>query len=103
YEYKNTKKDYYYNREIYNDHINFYKKTQVEQAAIFLYLTHANYRGLYRVNKKGEFNVGYGNRLASEFLIDYSNIIVIFEFLKNKCEILCGNFIDAINSCKRAR
>lgn len=39
-------------------------ETKVAIAGAMLYLNRAGYNGLYRVNRRGEFNVPWGNRLA---------------------------------------
>lgn len=41
-------------------------RTSPRQAARFLYLNLHSYNGIFRVNKRGEYNVPYGRRTASD-------------------------------------
>lgn len=55
---KRVSKEYYYKlREYFNK-----RKGQftIDQAAIFIFLVHTSFNGIYRVNKKGEYNVPFG-------------------------------------------
>lgn len=52
--------------------------------------------GLYRVNKKGEFNVPYNNSTAASH--DPDNMLKILKFLKS-VEIRQGDFEDACRDC----
>lgn len=54
----NTPDRYYVVRELFNYLTSI---SAVEKAAMFLYLNRHGYRGLCRYNKKGHFNVPYGN------------------------------------------
>jgi DNA adenine methylase len=54
----------------------------VERAARFIYLNKTCYNGLYRVNKKGEFNTPYG-RNDKVSLADEENIRRVSRALKN--------------------
>jgi DNA adenine methylase len=54
----------------------------VERAARFIYLNKTCYNGLYRVNKKGQFNTPYG-RNGKVSLADESNLYGVSRLLKN--------------------
>lgn len=54
--FKNTERDYY---SIRND---FTKENTVENAARFIFLNQTSFNGIFRVNKKGDYNVPYGFR-----------------------------------------
>ncbi len=64
-------------------------ETLEEIAARFIYLNQTSYNGLYRVNKKGEYNVPYGYRKTWKY--DYEKINRASAKLK-KAEVVCGDF-----------
>ena len=54
----NLTKEYYYKlREQFNSEKD---KFTIDQAAIFIFLVHTSFNGIYRVNKSGEYNVPFG-------------------------------------------
>lgn len=62
----------------------------VENTTLFFFLNHTCFNGLYRVNKKGEFNVPFG-RYVNPTICDPSTIMTDSKLLKN-VEILTGDF-----------
>lgn len=70
------------------------KLSNIERTARLLFLNKTCFNGLYRVNKKGEFNVPYGKRAGnfydSEVLRDAS------EFLKNT-KIEHADYLHSLN------
>lgn len=65
-----------------------------ERAARFIYLNRTCWNGLYRVNKKNEFNVPIGTKSAVVF--DDDNFVDLAAQLK-KAEISCCDFAASIN------
>lgn len=71
---------YYYLRDEYNN--NNYKYTEVEMAATFMLLLRSGFNGLVRFNKKGHWNVPFGDRghkhsksQANKLHIEYDRVI----------------------------
>lgn len=75
-EYKNEEEYYYKIRAI-----NPLTLSKIERTARLLYLNKTCFNGLYRVNKKGMFNVPYGKRSGSFF--NPENLREASEFLQN--------------------
>jgi len=72
------KEEYYRLRTRFNEEI----LSDVEDAAILLYLNKTGYNGLYRVNSKGEFNVPFG-RYKKPRIVDETRINEASGLLKN--------------------
>jgi len=87
-----NKKEYYYKkREIFNNR----KQSQTEHSALFIFLNRTCFNGLYRVNRKNEFNVPMGS-YKKPTICDKSNILAVSEALQ-KVELLCGDFEQTVN------
>ncbi len=65
----------------------------VRKASRFIYLNKTCYNGLYRVNKKGHFNVPYGNN-KSAVICDKENLRACSRALQ-QIELVCAEFTIA--------
>jgi DNA adenine methylase len=87
-----AKKEYYYSkRELYNKR----KEEQSGQAALFIFLNRTCFNGLYRVNRKNEYNVPMGS-YKRPTICDKENILAVSQALQ-KVEILCGDYEKTLN------
>lgn len=64
--------------------------TSEERAVRFIYLNKTCFNGLYRENKKGEFNVPYG-RYTNPQICDEKRLYLAHEALQN-AKLICGNY-----------
>jgi DNA adenine methylase len=86
------KKEYYYSkRELYNTR----KEEQSGQAALFIFLNRTCFNGLYRVNRKNEYNVPMGS-YKRPTICDKENILAVSQTLQ-KVEILCGDYEETLS------
>ena len=81
------RKDYFlYQRELFNNKNN----SDIETAALFIFLNRTCFNGLYRVNSKGKFNVPHG-RYSAPNICDEITLRADSQLLQ-RVEILCGDF-----------
>ncbi len=73
--------------------------SDVETAALFIFLNRTCFNGLYRVNSKGEFNVPHG-RYANPKICDKDNLLATSRLLSN-VDILCGDFTQTLDYANR--
>jgi DNA adenine methylase len=86
--YNTDEQTYYRIRSIIPESLDLY-----ERAARLIYLNKACYNGLYRVNKKGEFNVPYGKREKIQYNVE--NLKKASSLLK-KTLILQGDYLTIL-------
>lgn len=65
-------------------------KTDIETAALFIFLNRTCFNGLYRVNSKGKFNVPHG-RYSNPKICDVETLRADSAILQ-RVEIMCGDF-----------
>lgn len=86
----NGRKYYYYNiRDKFNS-LKLSEYTSVEKAAYFIFLNKTCFNGLYRVNRKGQFNVPMGS-YKNPTICDADNLRNIHNALQN-VTIVCGDY-----------
>lgn len=73
-------------------------KSSVERAARLIYLNRTCFNGIYRVNRKGQFNVPRGSK--DTVLLDSDNFSSIASALR-RAEIIAGDFSIAIDKAEK--
>lgn len=82
--YKNTKDEYYAERgKKYSD--------DIQSAAKFIYLNRTSFNGLYRVNRKNEYNVPYGFK-KYKTLFEFDNLQKISNLLTANIHFNASDF-----------
>ena len=77
----------------------FSELSEIEAAARTLFLNKTAFNGLYRVNKKGQFNVPFGY-YKNPKILDEDQLLAASKLLK-KTKILLGDFKDVL--CENAK
>jgi DNA adenine methylase len=85
-----SRKEYYYEkRDLFNSYIQS-NDNEILRAALFIYLNKTCFNGLYRVNKKGLFNVPMGS-YKNPTICDTDNLVLVSKKLQN-VEIISGDY-----------
>lgn len=84
--YKNTSEMFYQVRAL-----EWTELPPAEAAARTIYLNRTCFNGLYRVNRKGQFNVPYG-KYVNPKICDEENLPAVSTALQ-KAEIVCGDYL----------
>ncbi len=86
-----TKKEYYYSkRKLFNSRIS----DKTTQTALFIFLNRTCFNGLYRVNRKNEFNVPNGS-YKTPMICDENNLRAVNQILQ-KVTILNTDFEETL-------
>lgn len=82
---------YMQKRERFNDlKVNGNEDINIEKAALMIFLNKTCFNGLFRVNKKGMFNVPMGS-YKNPMICDEKNLRAVSEKLQ-KVDIVCGDY-----------
>lgn len=93
--YMEEKESFYYTqRDTFNE-LELNKETSVQKAALFIFLNKTCFNGLYRVNKKGKYNVPFGKHEAPA-ICDADNLTKISDILQ-KVIIRSCDYSDVLN------
>ena len=86
------RKAYYFaKRDLFNElKVSCDGKNNGQMAALMIFLNKTCFNGLFRVNKKGEFNVPMG-AYKNPLICDEANLRIVSEKLKN-VTIVCGDY-----------
>lgn len=88
-------------RALDRDEDDFKDLPAVERAARFIYLNKTCFNGLYRVNKKGQFNASFG-KYKDPKICDEDTLRNVSSYLrKSEVELLTGDFEASVESAKQ--
>jgi DNA adenine methylase len=70
----------------------------IDRAVRFFYLIRLSWNGIYRVNKRGQFNVPFGGRTPKELVL-LESVLKASRALQN-ARLLCGDFEDTTRTAR---
>lgn len=86
-----------YSEEFYYQIRSQIPKSDIDQAARTIFLNKTGFNGLYRQNRKGQFNVPFGKRENCPALYDKANLLLVSSRLQS-AKLQFGDFALAINA-----
>ncbi len=87
---ENGRKYFYYSLRDRFNNLELNESNSIEKAALFIFLNKTCFNGLYRVNRKGQFNVPMG-AYKKPCICDEDNLKNVSKALQN-VEIICGDY-----------
>ena len=101
YEHKHSEKFFYQIRNLDKDKEKFSKLSNIEHAARTIYLNKSCFNGLYRVNKKGEFNVPFNKKLKVNTYDSQNMTLAYVYFQTNEVKMLNCDFEEAVKTAQK--
>lgn len=93
---RNEAEYFYQLRQKDRDRQEYKKLSAVERASRILYLNKTCYNGLYRVNRRGQFNVPFGRYKNPNFINEKALKAVHRYFNRASLTFKCGDFVAAV-------
>lgn len=94
---KTSKESYFYwSRSKFNNS----GKESLESAALFIFINKTCFRGIYRENKSGIFNVPFGNYKKTPAIITKADLDYVSELIKDVVFVVC-DFSVSIKNVKK--
>ena len=99
---ENHSKNYHNNSSEYYYHVRKQEpKQQIEKVSRLIFLNRTCFNGLYRVNKKGQFNVPLG-RYTNPNIVNKENLTAVSKILQSeKIKISCRGFEAVLDDAKK--
>jgi DNA adenine methylase len=85
---ENNERQFYANRERFNELLRTGKEESSEAAGLFYYLNRTGFNGLCRFNRAGEFNVPFGRYARINYRRDFSDYIRVL----GRWELMSSDF-----------
>lgn len=96
----NNSEEFYYEIRNKDKEKSFNRISDYKRAARTIYLNKTCFNGLYRVNKKGYFNVPY-NKKKNVNTYDGENLLTVHMLLTmNDIKVMCCDFADSVKEAK---
>lgn len=89
------KQEYYYQQRDRYNALTLNDDTRIEKAALFIFINKTCFNGLYRVNRKGCYNVPFGKH-STPTICDTENLLKISEAIQNVTMRSC-DYHDVLN------
>lgn len=99
--YRNDEEVFYATRNLDRDPAVYAHVSSIERAARIIFLNKTCYNGLFRVNKKGQFNVPFGF-YTNPTIVDEPVLRAVSEYLNTTdVTFLCGDFTIAVAAAQQ--
>jgi DNA adenine methylase len=94
-------KDYFYTVRALDRHPEYDQFCEIQRAARMIYLNKTCFNGLFRVNRKGQFNAPFGNYRNPNF-INEEGLMAVHKYInRSGLQVLHTDFEEAVQTARR--